>query len=220
MKIKFSKLTFSDVKLNYSDIPKLRGYFSNKFAEYPQIHNHLPDGSYNYQYPQIQYRILNKKPALLFMEEAFPILKQIFFNIDSIKINREKFNIYEKQIEVLEEEFGKTTNFYDYIFISPWMALNENNFEKYKNSNKIEQQNLLKKILRGNLLTISKGFKYTIPNYEDIKVEGYFKPINVNFKNIKMLCFTGQFTVNFRIPDYLGLGKQSARGFGVVKHAR
>jgi hypothetical protein len=206
--------------MQYRDIPKLRGYFSNKFAEFPQIHNHLPDGSYNYKYPQIQYRIVEGKPALLFMGEAVSILKEIFFNIDKIKIDWKKFNIYEKQIEVLEEEFGQSARDIDYEFISPWMALNEANFQKYKNSNKIEQQQLLKKILRGNLLTISKGFKYTIPNYDDINVEGYFKPLNVNFKNIKMLCFTGRFTVNFQIPDYLGLGKQSARGFGVVKHAK
>jgi len=32
-----------------------------------------------------------------------------------------------------------------------------------------------------------------------------------------MQCFTGDFTTNFLIPDFLGIGKQSARGFGVVR---
>jgi hypothetical protein len=35
-----------------------------------------------------------------------------------------------------------------------------------------------------------------------------------------MLCFTGDFTTNFLIPEFLGLGKQSARGFGVVRKKR
>ncbi len=97
------------------------------------------------------------------------------------------------------------------------MALNEDNYAKYIQLNKIEQQILLKRILTGNIISISKGFKYTIPNDFVIKVEGYFKPKQVNFKNRKMLCFKGDFMTNFNIPDHLGLGKQSARGFGVVK---
>ena len=96
------------------------------------------------------------------------------------------------------------------------MALKEENYRKYKTLNQIEQQNFLKHLLRENLKTLSKGFVYTIPDIEEIKVEGFFKPRSVNFKNIKMLCFTGEFMVNFYIPDYLGLGRQSARGFGVV----
>jgi hypothetical protein len=69
------------------------------------------------------------KPALLFMGEAVSILKEIFFNIDKIKIDWKKFNIYEKQIEVLEEEFGQSARDIDYGFISPWKALNETNFQ-------------------------------------------------------------------------------------------
>ena len=32
-----------------------------------------------------------------------------------------------------------------------------------------------------------------------------------------MLTFRGEFSTNFQIPDYLGLGKQVARGYGMVK---
>jgi hypothetical protein len=35
-----------------------------------------------------------------------------------------------------------------------------------------------------------------------------------------MICFTGEFMVNFHIPDYLGIGKQVARGFGTVERIR
>jgi len=48
-------------------------------------------------------------------------------------------------------------------------------------------------------------------------VDGWFKPLEVNFHNQPMQCFTGDFTTNFLIPEFLGLGKQSARGFGVVR---
>jgi hypothetical protein len=42
----------------------------------------------------------------------------------------------------------------------------------------------------------------------------------MNFKNIPMVCFTGEFTMNFLLPDYLGIGKQVARGFGTVRRIK
>lgn len=217
MKVVFAVITFNEVNLRYSDIPKLRGFFSQKFSQYPEFHNHLPAGAFNYAFPQIQYRIIDHNPALIVMKDALDIMKKIFFETDHLKVNEKNITINEKQVEMMERDFGQTEKFLEYKLISPWMALNEKNFKKFKSSNKIEQQNLLKNILRGNLLSLSKGFNYTIPDFDNISVEGYFKPLKVNFKNIKMLCFTGEFTTNFFIPDYLGIGKQSARGFGVIK---
>lgn len=75
----------------------------------------------------------------------------------------------------------------------------------------------LLKILRGNLLNISKAFSYTIPDLDSVKGRGSFRTVSRNFHNIPMHCFTGRFGMNFKIPDHLALGKQVTRGFGVVE---
>lgn len=79
-----------------------------------------------------------------------------------------------------------------------------------------EKRPFLEKILLGNLKSISHGFGYWIQNFESLYVESSLRPVSRNFKNIRMTCFAGEFTTNFLIPDYLGLGKQTARGFGTV----
>ena len=71
--------------------------------------------------------------------------------------------------------------------------------------------------IKNNLKTLSKAFQYWIPDLDNLNVDGWFHPLEVNFHNQPMLCFTGDFTTNFLIPEFLGLGKQSARGFGVVR---
>jgi len=205
------------MKFKSSDLPKLRGYFANKYSEYTEFHNHLPGGKFSYKFPHIQYRNIGNHPALIGLHNGIEILKKVFFELDEMIINNHKYKINEKEIMLNEYLFGVSQKFINYKFSSPWMALNEDNYKKYNKMNKFEQQLFLKKILRGNLLTLSKGLEYTIPNLEDIKIEGYFKSMRINFKNQKMLCFTGSFTTNFYIPDYLGLGKQSARGFGVIQ---
>ncbi|MCK4664840.1 MAG: hypothetical protein KAT68_18355 [Bacteroidales bacterium] len=216
MKVQIISVIFLDLILKPYELPTLRGYFSKQFPEHTELHNHLPDGKFSYKFPKIQYRIISGHPALIGFNKGMEILKSIFLNLDEIIINNRKYMIHEKEIFVYEHDFGATDKFINYKFISPWMALKEENYEKYKTLDKIEQQRFLKHILRENLKTLSKGFNYTIPDIEEIKVEGFFKPKLVNFKNIRMLCFKGEFMVNFHIPDLLGLGKQSARGFGVI----
>lgn len=216
MKIKIITIVYTDVYLTKYDLPKLRGYFSHKFPEYSELHNHLPDGKFSYKFPQVQYRIINKHPALIGFSKGIEILKKIFFELDEMIIDKHRYTLNEKEICLKEYDFGVADDFINYKFISPWMALKEENYEKYKDLDKIEQQRFLKHILRENLKTLSKGFKHWIDDIEKVKVEGYFKPKQVNFKNQKMLCFTGDFMTNFHIPEYMGLGKQSARGFGVV----
>jgi len=41
----------------------------------------------------------------------------------------------------------------------------------------------------------------------------------VEFKGIRMIGFKGEFTVNFNIPDFFGIGKGVSHGFGTVKRA-
>ena len=46
--------------------------------------------------------------------------------------------------------------------------------------------------------------------------EEYVAWISVQFKDETVLGFRGEFSVNFRIPPLLGLGKSVSRGFGTV----
>jgi hypothetical protein len=116
-----------------------------------------------------------------------------------------------------EDDFGLTEDYFTYFFSSPWMALNQENYKDYNKMNTFQRNQKLKTILKNNLKTLSKAFNYWIPDVEKLNVDGWFKPLEVNFHNQPMQCFTGDFTTNFHIPEFLGLGKQSARGFGVVR---
>ena len=75
---------------------------------------------------------------------------------------------------------------------------------------------LLKKILVGNLLYLSKGVGYVV--LEQIEVSE-IKVIErkTYLKGTPLLGFLGTFSVNFEIPDHWGIGKSASRGFGTVK---
>jgi hypothetical protein len=211
---------FTDIDLKAFEIPKLRGYFANKYPDKSLFHNHLAPGKLSYQAPKIQYRIYEGHPALIGIGEGIQLVKQIMLDNHHIQIGEKNMMVREVQVELLKADFGQTPSFQDYRFSSVWMALNQENYRDYIKMNSMDQKRRLKQILKGNLLTLSKAFSYTIPDFEAIEVDGWFKPVSRNFHNIPMHCFTGEFTVNFMIPDYLALGKQSARGFGVVQRQK
>ncbi|MDI3504068.1 MAG: hypothetical protein PWP64_1004 [Candidatus Cloacimonadota bacterium] len=213
-------MAFSDVSLNAFDIPKLRGYFARRYPDEPLFHGHLAGNKVSYLLPKIQYRIYQGHPALIGIGEGISAIKKIMLDNHNIQIADKSMQVREVQVEVFQEPFGQSEDFYDYRFITPWMALNQENYKQYIKMNRIAQKQRLKQILRGNLLTLSKGFDYTIPDFDSVELDAWFKPVSRNFHNIPMHCFTGEFTVNFRIPDFLALGKQGARGFGVVNAQR
>ncbi len=216
MKVTILTMKFTDIQLQPQDIPKLRGWFSHQFPEHTQLHNHLPDNTFSYKYPVIQYRMIDNHPALMAMNEGIHILKDIFFRTNEIRINQTIYPAHDREVFLGEYDFGATSTYQKYSFLSPWMALKEENHKTYISLDTIERQKFLRHILRENLKTISKGFVYQIPDIEQIKVDGFFEETQMNFKNQKMLGFKGKFVMNFDLPDFVGLGKQSARGFGVV----
>jgi len=215
-KARYLIVRFGEIAMNASDLPKLRGFFARKFPQDHLFHNHLPGGAQSFAFPRIQYRIIDGSPALLGFKEGIDILKKVFFEVNELEINGRTIEVNERQVTLREAEFGQCESPVSYSFASPWMALNQENDREYF---KLAESNRLPKllnILTGNLITLSKGFDYTVPDRDVLKAEGSFRDVKVNFHNIPMHCFYGDFSVNFMIPDLLGLGKQSARGFGVV----
>ncbi len=217
MKIRYLIVKWNDVIIEPRDIPKLRGFFLTQFPENHLFHNHLPGQKFSYKMPQIQYRIIDKHPALLAINEAIDLAKQVFLEVGKLEINGKTIISNEREMILREEDFGQSKEYYNYYFASPWMALNQENYDAYKKLDTFKQNQKLKTILKNNLKTLSKAFQYWIPDTENLNVDGWFHPAEVNFHNQTMLCFTGEFTTNFLIPEFFGLGKQSARGFGVVR---
>ena len=100
--------------------------------------------------------------------------------------------------------------------IHTWLALNENNYKKYRLlGTQAKRRDILKKVLVGNIISMAKGLGYTITAPIEASIVK-IREVHASLKNTSMLGFLGNFSVNFEIPNYLGLGKSVSRGFGTV----
>ena len=195
---------------------KLRGFFAENFGQYILIHQHLSDNRLLYKVPLIQYKMLNGAPLVLGINEGAEVLQKIYEDINYLKIGDSKYQIREKRIILRSDFLGITTDNLSYTFLTPWLALNEKNFDKYRKAkNWTEKREILEKCLIGNIISMSKGIGYTVP--APIKVElGRIKEVPTYLKGVPFVGFMGDFKVNFNIPDLWGIGKSVSRGFGTV----
>ncbi|MGV8146958.1 MAG: CRISPR-associated endonuclease Cas6 [Alkaliphilus sp.] len=215
--VKYATLKYMDLEMERRNAPKIRGYFANKYSEIVEFHNHVGEENI-YKYPMVQYKIINKTPILLGINEGVDVLKNVAFKEDSVVIEGEKFPIEQIELKVTTQEFGLTNKLIKYRFTTPWMALNQKNIKRYYNADIIEKDELLGRILTGNILSCAKRLKYEVK--EQIRVKLNLVEKSAKFKNNSMLVFEGEFYTNFELPNYFGLGKSVARGFGAVVRGR
>lgn len=217
MEITTLRLIFAvDDFLEKRDAEKVRGYLGNVFWENPVAHHHNPDGSFIYTYPRVQYKVIEGNCLIVSFGEGIEITKKVFDEIQDINISNNWAEIHSKALELSQEPFGVTNEPCEYIFVTPWLALNEDNFVKYKEANSFQKRKwLLENILAANLISIAKSLGYTVTNTVHTHID-YLKSMDVNVKDAKFAAFLGSFSVNFDIPSFWGIGKAVSRGFGTI----
>ncbi|MFQ3573540.1 MAG: CRISPR-associated endonuclease Cas6, partial [Thermodesulfovibrionales bacterium] len=201
--LKLNLMVESD--LTKSDAEKIRGYLGNLFWDNPYVHQHEKNGSLIYRYPRVQYKIINRSCVLIGFNEGLDIIKKKFYDLKEINLGGIWHEILSKGLEsytvsfsIISEQQTQT-----YSFLTPWLALNEKNYEQYqKLGTWAKKKELLEKTLIGNIISVSKSLGYTVP--EPIKANiSSMKEVQTKLKGIPMLGFLGKFSVNFEIPDYL-----------------
>jgi len=226
VEIKLTKLSYEledDLPVRYGH--KLRGYFANKFKDV-LFHQHKKDGSLRYKYPLIQYKIIDNKPLIIGLGEGAEKIINNFLDIDELRFENEVYINPAGRLNVDQEELFINNNYdmpaYKYNFITPWLGLSQKNYKKYRNNyldaSAKEKMKFLKRLIIGNILSFAKGIDWWIE--EEIVVEAKLEEVSVKFKNKEMIGFKGYFFSNIYLPEFIGLGKSTSRGFGTISREK
>jgi len=217
MKLQIGKIVLNDISLHKNQAHKFRGYIGDKFQEFDLLHNHdAQTGRPIYRYPLFQFKVIADNPCIIAIsEKTIPLLKKLFLELKEIQIDTTRIELNEKMLESECFEFGLSPERITYKFINPWIALNQANYKDYISLTSLkDKEGLLIKCLIGNILSFAKGVGYQIP--DTIQPEINLQPTKVRLKGIEVIGFTGSFTVNFNLPDLIGLGKSVSRGYGTI----
>ena len=192
----------------------LRGYIGNRFPQYPLLHQHADRPMLTY--PKVQYKVIAGTPSLLGIADGAAILQNISDDITELVFLENRYEVEQKVTYDYMVPVVPVNEQVEYHFLSPWLALNGENYAKYRGIyDWREKKRFLNAILIGNLLSMAKGLGVVIERR--LSVSSHLEKVPVRYKGVEMTGFSGSFRTNLQIPEYLGIGKGVSQGFGTVK---
>jgi hypothetical protein len=222
--IQLQQIEITDICLRFSrpllarEASQLRGWIGGAYSNELLLHHHKPDGSLHYDYPRVQFKVLDNTAHLIGLQEAGPLVTKLWMEVDKARIGLEDLPVLEGTISRRRDNFGYCTEPVGYQLLTPWLGLNQENHRRYESCrSSAERQNLLEKVLVGNCLSTAKALRHHVGVRLSADASGLW-PMRTNLKGVEFLGFRGTFRINFSLPDRIGIGKSVSRGFGTVAH--
>lgn len=218
MQLKTTIIKFPEVLLKTRDAHKLRGFFGDFFKEKSTLlHNHFEENEFAFRYPLVQYKVIDKTPIIIGIEEGAELLVDLFLKIRLLKIGELVVDINSKNIENRIVEIGLSSDsLFEYGFSTLWMGLNQKNFNIYRKLKEESDKNeFLSKQIQNNILSFYKGVGLRVEGR--ILAKGSFFEKSTKFKEKQMVAFEGSFVSNAILPNLVGIGKAVSRGFGTIE---
>ncbi|MCK5684025.1 hypothetical protein KAJ27_07885 [bacterium] len=169
-----------------------------------------------FNYPRIQFSVVKQQPIIIGVDEGIEIIAETLKNLQIISIAFINWMVEEVEEVYSEANFDDLEHIYNYEFLNPWVALSGQHLGRYKYFYGAERVGYLNKILNRNIIFIIKEFQ-NLPEYKvinKIRLNG-LKPMIAHSLNAGM--FTGDFQVNIKLPNYIGMGNAISKGYGTIR---
>ena len=193
----------------------LRGYYAAAFG-HAEAFSRFLEQSRAYRYPRLQYKVVDGRGLIIGFAEAAEVLAGLPYP-ESLHLGRQDFAVREVSSEQSPGSWGLCERMRGYRWLTPWLILDEAGLAKYfRLKSPHSQKFYLESLLISNLLAISKelGFR---PGGQITAEIRELKQITVEIHGGHTMGFAGSFAANMEMPDYFGLGRSVARGYGTVK---
>ncbi|MDI6739986.1 MAG: CRISPR-associated endonuclease Cas6 [Candidatus Edwardsbacteria bacterium] len=201
--------------LTQDNVIGLRGFYGAHYRENPGMKAFL-DKSHTFRYPAMQYKVIEGEGMVVGFGEGATVLQSLPFP-ETLRLGSEDLPLVSARSGNEQAQWGLAERKIKYRVLTPWIGMDEQDTAKYfRLKNPDVQKYFLSGLLIGSIVTASKLLNYRIPgmiNAEFLEL----KPITVEPYGKPQLGFKGTMAVNFVLPDYFGVGKSIAQGYGAVK---
>jgi len=188
----------------------LRGFLGYLFVNDPEFHHHSES---SYHYPLVQYKKIDQRLLVLGLNDYSKIVFDKISQLDKVVAEKEKHKI--ASVELATETFTVKEEQTEYEFLSPWIALNQKNYQTYQTLEKDERTRFLERIFVGNLLSVLKGLGIRIDFQLLVRIKK-IHPVQTQAHGNEFEGFLGTILTNISLPNYLGVGKSVSKGFGIL----
>ena len=215
MILKTFTLTLEPVNPIQFSITGLRSFLAGKLGEYAMLHKESAAG-FIHRYPAVQCKQIKNMFIVIGISQGADFLYRHSEGLMEISQDNNTCTILERDAFIQKKEFGISDATHSYEFLTPWLALNQQNAKKfYELKGKPDRDAFMLRILSGNLATLAKSLDYKTPFPISCEAKLKFRIDRIERENV--IVFLGRFRTNLSIPDYFGIGQSVSLGFGTVK---
>ena len=196
-------------------LEELRSCFHKKSAEYTRLHKDSIPG-FIHRYPVVQCKQIKGMLMVTGVGQGATLLQDISRGAKEIRSGETTCVISGRDQAIRNEEFGISDKILTFEFLTPWLALNQQNAKKfYDLKGKPERDAFMQKLLTGHLGTLAKSLDYDLP--APLYCESRVRFIRERIHQENVIVFLGTFRTNLTLPDYLGIGQSVSEGFGTIR---
>ncbi len=220
MNVRVLTIRFAN-ELRHHQVPQFRGAVIAALDEKRLLfHNHNDQGL-RYAYPLIQYKVLGGMAAIVAAGEGIDQLAEFFTSANfDLTLGGKAMRLEVDQVLPLQYQMQVWDQQWPYRVLR-WLPLNSDHYRRYQSLDSLpERMQMLQDILRGNILAMGKGLGVRFDNEVIVRLTDLSEPRIVRVKDTPVMSFNAQMRCNVNIPQYLGLGKHTSLGYGVVTRVK
>lgn len=218
-RIRYLHLCFSN-RLQPREVPCFRAAVIEATRRQSSLfHNHRePEGGFYYRYPLIQYKLYRGRASMVCLHEGVDDIHYLLQErCIALKVGDRPREAY--RIEDLHLRYHLLCTLEqprDYS-LRNWIALSQKNYAHYRDmASEADRLRFLERILTGNILSMATGLGWQVESTIELAITRLRRVRTLPYKGQKVLAFSLDFRCNVALPRYVGLGKGSSQGFGVV----
>lgn len=210
-----------DAELSFSEIPLFRGAVIQTLKQQEGdvnilFHNHNGQ-QFRFSYPLIQYKRIHKKAAIVSIGEGADIIGSFLSSMkETLRLGERIIPFHVEEVisrQITLRTYGSSF----YYSLRRWLPLNSQNHTIFNAIESLtEKIAFLEKTLIGNILSMGKGLNVFFEGDIRCNILELKGPYLFNVKKTAMMAFDATFSTNICLPAFIGLGKHTSIGFGMI----
>lgn len=188
------------------------------------FHNHSSSEGpgLHYRYPRIQYKARGGKPMLYCMGEGLEAARALIEQ-PPLLLRYHDGHSAEAAIEAFEFRrspalLAPPTELRYAYRLRQWQALSQRNYAHYRSLGSMQEVvDMLEQVLASQILVFARAAGWRLPQRLEVRIRDMRPLSRAEYKGFEALLFDVGFRSNILLPDWTGLGKGAALGFGTLR---
>lgn len=196
----------------------LRGAVAAQFPENDLFHQHDATDQLVYRYPRVHYRWQGGSGVIAGFGDGAESLVRIPWAGLELRLGKQHLSVIDAHTALRRHAVAPTESLARYRFCSPWLPLNQKNFERYRAMDRAERELERDRLAVAGILMALKGLgiRFGERLFAAFECQG---TVPCTYKAQKLMGFRGTLVANADLPDDIAIGKAVSHGYGWLVRA-